>query len=471
VEQREMSTPKVSIIIPTYNGADLLLEAIQSVLDQTYHNFELLVVDDASPDHTLDAVAQIIDPRLKYIRHEENRGVNQSRVTGIVESSGEIIAWLDQDDLFHPKKLEKHVAFLEEHPDVGMSYNSRFDFNHSSTTIRDIWRQPKSLGVSDLVMGFPISPSEMVFTRDWVIRKDLWEGNYGISGGEIPFTCRLKFSGCRFGHVDMALNYRRFHSGRLFTNLSARCESELECQKMVFNDQRCPPEVLALQDIAYSRTYMVFSSIALMQRETDLAQTYLRKAVQLNPVIAKGNPCQLVRRWTEFSVADDSADHESLLRDIFSQLPPELSSLSNQQSWSVAQGYLTKGSRSIIWGRLIDGKYYLEKAKNLGAHVDETYVSSITDKLINYEHEFGTGSTQEIIRMLEPHLEQIGGRRAVKWLKGSYLINSAFCDYHAGKYSSVQKNVLSAITNDPSYLTNRGVISILFRSKFRTKPV
>jgi hypothetical protein len=458
-----MDTTKVSVIIPTYNGVEFLLQAISSVLDQTYQNFELIVVDDASPDNTADVLKQIYDPRLKYIRHEKNKGVNHSRLTGIYESTGDIVAWLDQDDLFHPKKLEMHVAFLAANPDVGMSYNSRFNIYNCPASIQDIWRQPSNLSLSDLVQGYPISPSEMVLKKAWITSKELWDGNYGISGGEIPFTCRLKFAGCRFGHIDKALNYRRFHSGRKFTNLSARCKSELECQKMAFTDPRCPPEILSIQDIAYSRTYQVFSSIALMQYETDMAQEYLRKAVQLNPSLTIGNPCQLVREWIEFCISDNSTDHETLLRDMFFQLPSELSSLTDQYSWSVAQGYLRKGSRLIIWGQLLDGKYYLDKAKSLGAQVDATYLNSVTDRLINYEHEFGSGSIREIIRTLELNLLKIGGRRAVKRLRGLYLINIAFRDYHSKNFNPVFKNILSAIINDPSYILNRGVMSILLR--------
>lgn len=466
-----MDTPKISVIIPTYKGANLLVEAIQSVLDQTYPHFELIVVDDASPDNTMQAVTQFNDPRLKYIRHKENQGVNKSRLTGIDASSGEIVTWLDQDDLFHPKKFEMHVAFLMEHPDVGISYNSRFELNHSSMTIRDLWRLSRPLKLCDFVLGFPISPSDMVFTRYWANRKDLWEDNYGISGGEIPFTCRLKFEGCQFGFVDQALNYRRHHTGRIFPNLSALCESELECQELVFDDPRCPPEVLAIKDIAFMNTYLVWSGYAFLQHETSLAQDYLRKAIELNQGILDGNPCGLVREWVRISVADNSLDHESLLRDIFTQLPAELAWLSGQQDWAVAQGYLEKGTRAVIWDRPEEGMEHFDHARRLNAHIGDLFLRELAHSLLNFEHEFGSEAVRVKLQQLAGLLKQFGGHRSVRQLKGYFLVNSAFRDYHAGNFQLVPKNVLAAITNTPGYIANRGVLSILLRASFGRKLV
>lgn len=104
----------VSVIIPTYNRAKLLLRAINSVLNQTYNNLELLVVDDASTDKTKEIVKKMMekDKRIKYIRHKKNRGGSTARNTGIKKSSGKYIALLDDDDEWLPKKIEKQVNKL-----------------------------------------------------------------------------------------------------------------------------------------------------------------------------------------------------------------------------------------------------------------------------------------------------------------------------------------------------------------------
>ncbi|HRW06852.1 MAG TPA: glycosyltransferase family A protein, partial [Caldilineaceae bacterium] len=101
--------PKVSVLIPAYKQAAYLGAAIESVLNQSYHNFELIVVSDASPDHTDEVVARYPDPRLIFIEHEENQGLPAARNTGLRAATGEIFALLDADDLFHREKLAAHV--------------------------------------------------------------------------------------------------------------------------------------------------------------------------------------------------------------------------------------------------------------------------------------------------------------------------------------------------------------------------
>ena len=169
-----MNIPKVSVVVPTYNGAEFLGEAIQSVLQQTYQDFEIIVVNDASPDATDEVIRQFDDPRLRYIKHEQNRGVANARKTGIMQSRGAFIAHLDQDDFFHPEKLQVHVDYLEQRPDVGFTYNSRFELYPASGAIREILRPSSELTLADFVLGFPLAPSVWVQRREWILRD---EGN------------------------------------------------------------------------------------------------------------------------------------------------------------------------------------------------------------------------------------------------------------------------------------------------------
>lgn len=104
----------VSIIMPSYNTASFIEETIQSVLNQTYTNWELIIVDDCSTDNTNEVVDTIKDCRIHYLKNEKNSGAAISRNKAFREAKGQWIAYLDSDDLWMPEKLEKQIKFMEE---------------------------------------------------------------------------------------------------------------------------------------------------------------------------------------------------------------------------------------------------------------------------------------------------------------------------------------------------------------------
>lgn len=105
----------VSIVMPSYNTAAYIEESIQSVLAQTYTNWELVIVDDCSTDNT-DAIVKpyLADNRIRYLKNEINSGAAISRNLALREAKGKWIAFLDSDDLWHPEKLEKQLTFMDE---------------------------------------------------------------------------------------------------------------------------------------------------------------------------------------------------------------------------------------------------------------------------------------------------------------------------------------------------------------------
>jgi glycosyltransferase involved in cell wall biosynthesis len=113
-----VQTPLVSVVIPTHNYSGFVTEAVESVLSQTYTNIDLIVVDDGSTDDTRERLALFGD-RVRYI-YQENSGPSAARNTGIRAAKGEYIAFLDADDLFHPRKLEIQVRYLLDHPDIAL---------------------------------------------------------------------------------------------------------------------------------------------------------------------------------------------------------------------------------------------------------------------------------------------------------------------------------------------------------------
>ena len=129
------TTPSVSVIIPVYNRKDFIAEAIESVLAQTYTDFEIIVVDDGSPEDMKDVLGLYLQ-KIKYV-YQENKGLAAARNTGIRNSSGKYVAFLDDDDLFERRKLEKQTEILETHPELGFVFSdwSYFTTNNPAEKI------------------------------------------------------------------------------------------------------------------------------------------------------------------------------------------------------------------------------------------------------------------------------------------------------------------------------------------------
>lgn len=132
---------KVSVIVPVYNVERYIAKTIRSVLSQTYTEFELIIVDDESPDRSIEICQQFNDPRIKIV-HQRNRGLAGARNTGIRHAQGNYIALLDSDDLWLPEKLEKHVQHLEQSPQVGISF-SRSAFIDEANHPLGVYQMPK----------------------------------------------------------------------------------------------------------------------------------------------------------------------------------------------------------------------------------------------------------------------------------------------------------------------------------------
>ena len=114
--------PLISVIVPVYNGEKTIRETIESVFNQSFSDFEIIVINDGSQDSTLDVLASIQDPRLKVFSYP-NSGVSASRNRGFSHTVGEFIAFLDADDLWTPNKLEAQLAALQDNPNAAVAYS------------------------------------------------------------------------------------------------------------------------------------------------------------------------------------------------------------------------------------------------------------------------------------------------------------------------------------------------------------
>lgn len=166
--------PTVSVIVPVYNVEKYITETISSVLEQTFTDFELLIIDDESKDRSIEICESFTDHRIK-IFHQKNRGLAGARNTGIRQAQGKYLAFLDSDDVWRSQKLDKHVTHLNANPSVGVSFcGSEFIDDDS---------QP--LGIYQIPKINDITP-EIVFCRN------------PISNGSVPVIRREVFDDIAF---------------------------------------------------------------------------------------------------------------------------------------------------------------------------------------------------------------------------------------------------------------------------------
>lgn len=160
-----MSTPIVSVVMPVYNTAKYVQAAVESVLAQTFTNFELLIIDDAGTDHSIELCRRYDDPRIRIIS-QANRGLAGARNTGIRNARGHFIGLLDSDDLWEIDKLEHHVAHLRRSPHVGVSYAASRMIDDEGQLLRIVQR-PKlhSVEARDVFLRNPVGNGSAPIVR------------------------------------------------------------------------------------------------------------------------------------------------------------------------------------------------------------------------------------------------------------------------------------------------------------------
>lgn len=139
--------PTISVVMPVYNGERFLREAIESILKQTYSDFEFIIINDGSTDKTDEIVRSYNDPRIVYIKNDKNLGLSKSFNTGIDAARGKYIARMDADDVCAPKRFERQLQFLERRPGVDIvGSNLRF-IDEKSRPLSNFKRQADHIDI------------------------------------------------------------------------------------------------------------------------------------------------------------------------------------------------------------------------------------------------------------------------------------------------------------------------------------
>ena len=207
---------KVSVIIPVYNGDRYIGEAIDSVLAQTYTNYEIIVVDDGSTDNT-SQIVQAYGDRVFYW-YQENQGVASARNVGIEKAQGELIAFLDADDFFLPEKLAKQVAYFEVNSSLDMVISGWRLVDEQGAKISDaeLWKYAPQLDLATAVIHKPARPSATMLRRHWCQKGNGFDTSLS-SAEDLDFLLRVLLMGCQACWLPEVLTCYRQHFGSLMS--------------------------------------------------------------------------------------------------------------------------------------------------------------------------------------------------------------------------------------------------------------
>ncbi|MBI4845848.1 MAG: glycosyltransferase [Candidatus Omnitrophica bacterium] len=169
--------PYFSIIIPTYNRSDFLKKAVASVLNQSFKDFELIIIDDGSEDETESFIRTINDPRLKYIK-QPHQGVSFSRNSGVKAATGSFICFLDSDDWFKPDKLKKTYDYIKRYPEYKIFHTEEIWYrNKELLTQKTIHKKPDGYVFKNALKLCCISISTAAISREIFTQIGMFDEN------------------------------------------------------------------------------------------------------------------------------------------------------------------------------------------------------------------------------------------------------------------------------------------------------
>lgn len=330
----------VSIMMPAYNAEKFIGEAVESVLSQTYQDWELIIVNDGSTDATPDILANFPDSRIK-VYHQSNGGEASARNTALSHIDTRFLAFLDADDAFLPDHLAATVGYLQSHPDRGGVYSDGFYIDENGARLKPLSGRRRGPFEGDIfeqmvrasdVFGAPVC---VVLRNDRIIEKQLTFDQEIIIGPDWDFLTRFS-EDAQFGYINQKTCLYRVHT----TNISLQTKQE----KRIFSLARCRQKAIKLprfKDCSLDTRRNVFYDLLINiladypDQQAEIIQSQEFQALppeqrgellrlMANKAILTGSKPTIISNWFQRSKAASPQDWRGRVIEALYKLSPKI---------------------------------------------------------------------------------------------------------------------------------------------------
>ena len=269
IKPENKSSPLVSIVMPSYNRANFIIETINSIQKQTYSNWELIIVDDGSIDRTTEIVNNIRDERIHYYK-QPHSGMEHARNYGLEKARGEFIGFMDSDDLWAINKLQRQLSVFQEYPDIEFCLTGAYEFKTNGKPLVFFYKQSCGLKSGDLFLSFfkselVASPPTLLFKRKCLDTIGLMQ-NIELAHIHFILALALHFKGAI---LYEALLYRRMHESSY---------SSINCAKRHHNGIKL---IRRYKNMVPSKIY----NEALLKSHLNFGETCLKEKLRLRAAL------------------------------------------------------------------------------------------------------------------------------------------------------------------------------------------
>ncbi len=322
--------PRVSVIIPTYNGDRFLAETMDSVLSQSYGDSEIIAIDDGSSDATLQVLAQYGD-RIQVVT-QAHQGVAAARNRGLELAQGELIIFLDQDDVMLPDKLRLQVQCFDQSPvgqsPVGIVQSGWQVVNAQGDRLSDSqpWREMPILDAAGWIRRMPILFSAMIFRRDWLEQVNGLNSQFK-QACDVDLVQRLVLAGCESAWFPQITVLYRQHDRNDSLNTLVQAEECWLVVKQFFGRSDIPPEIRQVDRESHYYTAVWIAWRLYYTGHLERSIQYLKKSIDYTPFVKTETILHWINSFTNYSAdyghkADmqalsNSAEWQDLIQFVF----------------------------------------------------------------------------------------------------------------------------------------------------------